>query len=565
MLSQSIHRFCILATLALMLLSSANAQVPSEKRLPPGVLAFFSVPSVRDLGMQMKDTSFGRMFNDPAFDDFKQQFKDKFNEGLAEFEQKAGFPASDLEALLEGESAFAAVRPIGQSLSLVWMHHIGDHKDIFDQLVTKIHEELADEGVEPESGEIDGVAITKYTVPFPGDRSGKTMTIGWFLKDETFVIASSTAVLESVLERWDGQHRMTFADAPTYQAIMERCTKDDAEPSAKFYYEPVQLSLAAMSMSPDMAMASAMASAYVPVLGLNKLKGVGGATYYATEKFDMVSRSMCYMDLPATGVMKIFECPTELTGPPAWVPAESFTYYGLKWNVNGAYEAIENMYDSFMGQPGGFEQMVNNAAARADGLSLNPKKDVIDVLTGEIHFYMLPGLEEAPDQPRGMVSIGVNDEAKAKKLLTALIENGDYETETIRDVEIYTGGNLENGTLNPALAVSNGNILVGSSPDQLKAAIEGTGKALKDSPEFQKSAAEIPEKQAMLSYASAGEGWKQYYEAARSGQYDAVTEGEIDFSTLPPFEVVQKYLTPYISYAVGEEGGAYFEQFGLRK
>ena len=547
--------------ITLVLTTALSAQtIPAEKRLPPGVLAFGSIPSVPDLGHQLKDTSTGALINDPALDDFRQQIIDKFKELNDEAEGELGFPLSDLEALLAGELTLAAIRPIGQQLGGVLMMNIGDHNDIFEKLVEKAEEALENQGAEKETDELDGTKVTLYTTPADSDQPNSTpRTIAWCLKDQTVVVASSVMLIESLLERWDGNHQMTFADSEIYTEIMNQCAPAGARPSIIWYYEPIQLALAGMAASPEMAMASAMASAYMPILGLNNLKGVGGVIEMATEEYDSISRTMIYAEAPVTGVLKVFEMPSTLQGPPAWVSANSGMYFGFHWNVEGAYQSIETMYDTFTGQPGAFDQMVSQTAKRADGPDLHPKDDIIDALTGVVHMSM-NAPEEGSETPTGMISVHVKDVKKAQSLLDAMSQKNEFEIEEYSGAQIYK---LTTGV--GAAAIHQDAFFFASSVDYIKNMLDGKGVSLKDDPNFKQLTSKLPPKQSYVSFANAANGWEQGYENLRNGEYDSVTEGELDFSVLPPFAKISKHFIPYTSYGVQIENGALMVQYGLRK
>ncbi len=554
----SIFKTFALSAVCLNLLSQPlHAQgVPSEKRLPPGVLLHFSIPNFPELGMKMKDTSMGAMINDPAFDDFRVQLMDKFQEMSAKTEEELGFPLSDLEALLAGEMSISVVRPIGQSLGLVSTLFIGDHKDVLDQLLVKIDEELQTKNAVKETEDFADTEITFYSIPNPNAKpNAPPMTVAYFLKDETFVAASSISILESVLARWDGEHDETFADSKVYNAIQAKCTSNErSKPVIKWYVNPVDLTLAAMSMSPQTQMPAAMAGAYLPTLGLNKLKAFGGAVEMATDEFDSISRTMIYVDTPAGGLLKLFDFPSTIDGPPNWVPAESGSYFGFHWNLLAAYNAVESMYDSFMGQPGGFERMVVNAAKRADGPDLNPKEDVIDVLSGVFHGYMAAGKAEDKTPVIGVLSFGVNDEQKALKLLKAIGNDKEFQTKDAQGITIY-----ENET--GVAAIHQGVVYLASSQKQLEDALFNKNESLGKSAGFQSVTQKLPAKTSILTYAGNAGQWEASYNNLRDGKFDSFTEGEFDFSVLPPFATVGKYLMPSTSYTVQDEKGCVITQF----
>jgi len=543
-------------------MASAQDRVPAEKRLPPGVLAYATVPSGQNLAERLKNSSTGDLINDPAMAEFRDHVLEKISEGAQEAEEELGFPLSDLQALFAGEVAVAAVRPAGQTLGYAILAEVGDHKDIFDKVMEKVDSGINKENVETLKENIDDIEVTVYSFEIEaGDGKKIPSTFCWFLKDGTFVGGSSLRILESIVERWDGEHQMTFSDSLVYTAIMEKCEANQGEPVIKWYFEPIQLSLASMSLSPDLAMASAMASAYLPILGLNGLKGMGGTVEIATDKYDSISRTMIYADQPTTGVLKVFEFPSTISGPPAWVPSEAATYFSVNWNLPGAYRAVASMYDTFTGQPGGFDRMVDNATADAAGGDLNIKDDIVDAITGEVHGYFIPPTDGNPENIKGVFALKIASAEKAAKIMDLMTSDGEFEKETVRGREV-----LKNSNGNGIATYADGNLYFSSDIDRIEAAIAGKAdKPLSANADFIAARAKAPAKLAMITYANATDGWKASYDAARNGDLDSATEGEIDFSLLPPFEDISKYFVSSISYAVGDENGAVIVQMGLKK
>ena len=543
-------------TFALARPSWADA-IPAEKRLPPGVLAFVKVPSVPDLAARLKDSATGGLINDPAFDEFRAPLQEALEELAGQAEEELGFPLSDLEALLAGEAAFAVVRNVGQPLGMVAFLEVGDHHDILNQVLAKIDTQMMRQDSEKGTDSFANTEITVYSpMSKPGARANP-FVFAYAVKDDLFVAGSSVAAVEAVLTRWDGTHAMTFADAPIYNRIIDKCSEADSAPVVKWYLDPVQLTLAGLSMSPDTQLFSAMAAGYLPLLGLNQLKGIGGTMEVATEQFDSVSRTMFYAEPPTTGILKIFEMPSTIVAPPAWVPEDAGIYFGFHWNVQGAYEAIGTLYDTVLNQPGGFERMVTNAAKQASGPDLHPKDDVIDVVTGVVHAYFKPPAGR-PQDFSGMFAFGVSDEAKARKLLDALSTDGARVSETFQGTEIFKNGNGKG-----AAAITGGFVHIASDEQFLKDALAGNIQSLSQSASYRRVASHVPEKVSLLTVSNANQ-FKSTYESLRTGQLNSLVEGKVDFTLLPPFEEIAHHFASSTSYTVADEQGALMVQFTLR-
>jgi hypothetical protein len=94
------------------------------------------------------------------------------------------------------------------------------------------------------------------------------------------------------------------------------------------------------------------------------------------------------------------------------------------------------------------------------------------------------------------------------------------------------------------------------------------GDALVDSSEYKTIAEHLPAKTSIVSFSRSDSQIEALWEAAKGGQLAALlaqTDTEIDFSKLPEFDTVKKYLTPNGSYSVPDKKGVLFVSFGTKK
>lgn len=551
---------CLTATLP------AADPIPVEKRLPPSVLAFVTCPNVTDLQNRMHDTSFGEMLQDPGFADFNDDLIKKFEEASEDVEDKIGMPMSDLLAIMSGEASMAVLRPIGQAPGMVVMLDCGDHDDIVNQLLAKTDAELTKQEAVKEVEDIDGTNITIYTIP-PQNGRGTGLTVAYFLKDHTLAIGSSLAVLETILERWDGSDPNCFAENEHYKAMLSQCITDpEAKPVLKWFVTPIELIMAGLSLSPETQMYAGIGSAYLPTLGLNRLKAIGGTTELATDEYDHLTKTVVITNPPASGLIKVFQFPDTLTTPPNWVPADAAQYMAMHWDIDGAYHAIGAIYDTFQGTPGAWEQFIDAISQQPGGPGLHLKDDVIDTLTGQVQGYMIipagADINASDFQPQGIVAIAVTDAVKAQKLLNVLVaEKGDVTSREFKGVTVYEVA----GDKTAAFAVVHNHIFLAENVQRLESAIIGeTANPLAKSPAYQAVAAHMPEKKSMTSWVDAALQWEAGYEKLRAGAFDNALEGALDFGKLPPFETLRKYMRPTASYMVPTEKGSMTVNFTLR-
>ena len=551
----------------------AQEKVRSDQRLPPGVLLYSSTPDIPGTYEAFKNTSYGQLINGPELEEFRVQLIEKFeaeaSDGIQKIEEELGMPLSDLVALFAGDASFAVLRPIGAPLGVVAMMEYGDHDDILGKLLSRLEAEI-EKGTElvKSTEEYAGTEISVFTIETEHP-DYQTVDISYFRKDGHLVVASSLSLVESVLDRWDGKNEQTFANDELYAAILEQCaTTDGSTPDMVTFFNPIGLATAGLGLVPQAKPFVNLVPLYLPTLGLNRLKATGSAMEVDAEDFNLISKSMVYVERPATGMLKMFELRPTLTGPPTWVPADATQYFGLDWNIAGAYEAVESVYDGFLG-PGSFNRQITDLTRQANQENLHIKKDIIDVLSGKMEGFMIQEIEALGPEPeldlKFAASIGVTDEDKAWKLIEAAMKTtDDVEEQQVRGNRVIVFSSPDGKEI--SLTIQGKQIFIAASAEGLSNTIAGKsdGPALIDSADYKQAKAHLPEQMSMLSYQSPATQLRAPYEALRNGEFDSAVEGDFDFSVLPPFEKIEKYFTPSFGYLMPVEKGAFSVQFGLK-
>lgn len=547
----------------------AADRVPTERRLPANVLLYASCPSVEEMHSRFQDTSYGALLQDGGFDAIKDELMAKFEESSKDIEAELGMPLSDLPALMSGEATFAVIRPLGQTPGIIATIEVGDHRDILDKLLARLDKELLAKEATKEVEDYDGTEVIVYTIP---NEKGRPFNLSYLVKDGVLAVGSSTAVLETLIDRWDGTNADCFAESALYKDVMSRALPDaGAAPVFKWFFTPVELIMAGLSMNSDTQMFAAIGSAYLPTLGLNKLKAMGGTVEIATEKYDFVTRSITVADPPASGLIKVFTFPDTLTGPPVWVPDTASQYTAAHWDLDTAYKAIGSIYDTFQGAPGAWDQLMDGLSQQPGNPGLHLKKDIIDTVTGVFQAYFIFPDDINPEEAKvpfdGVVSIGVTDEAKALKLLTTIVgaSNGSVTEQDFQGHKVFVitnGDDEEHG----AFAIFDKQIFLGDSIERVQNVILGrTGNPLTGSDFYKSVATHLPEKMSMTSFSDPTKVTPAMYEKLRAGEFDSALEGALDFSKLPPYEVIRKYLQPSASYMIPTDRGSMTVNFTLRR
>ncbi|MBC8114228.1 MAG: hypothetical protein H7062_07620, partial [Candidatus Saccharimonas sp.] len=482
---------CLVQALAGWQIARADENAIGEKLLPKDTLLFFTIPDVSGFKEQFDKSSTGALFRDAEFKPFLDDVKKKIEELSQKVQDELGVSIDDLLELPDGEITFALMEKPARKLSVVLMVDYGESKETVGKLLKKMHEALESEA-EHSKEDVDDVEVNVFTFKdSPPENPFKTLA--YFNDTSYLVFSSEVAALKEVLDRWEGDSDDTLATNDVFKYCMDRCKDESGEPTMKFFVNPIGLVQAGLNMAQAFQPQVGMVSPFLPMLGFDKLKGLGGASYVNTGDFDSVSKTFVYADSP-TGVLNVFQFPaTEIT-PPKWVSSGVSMYFGGNWNVAGAYQAIEGLVDMFQGR-GALARLMDQAANAGPGI--HPKKDVLDLLDGK--FHVVQGIEEGDgDEPltqKFFVALAVKDGAKAKKLLATVaksdgspVESREFNGETIYEVD------LPGGDQKVSFAVAEGHLVVTNDTVMLEGMLRGTGSgtSLADSAPYKKIAKHFP-------------------------------------------------------------------------
>ncbi len=282
-----------------------------------------------------------------------------------------------------------------------------------------------------------------------------------------------------------------------------------------------------------------------------------------------------YVEPPASGdlgLLGVFRfTPVEIS-PPEWVTDAATGYFGANWDVDDAVAAVQKLYDTF-NAPGAFDQLMQQAANNPNGPKLNPRKDLLDQLTGLVQMANYPVETPrvqteggTPAQQPAVIALAVKEEQKMSEVLARLSKTPNFpgETRQFQGTTLYEipMPNQQGGKM--AIAVAKGNLIFATDSTRMEQILRGGGGTpLIETEEYKKVAKFFPSEVSMLGFQDQRDQLKTMYEALRSGQAGQQFQG-FDFATLPPFEDISKYLRQTGSYAVPDENGALLVSFSLK-
>ncbi|OYW19090.1 MAG: hypothetical protein B7Z55_09510 [Planctomycetales bacterium 12-60-4] len=470
--------------------------------------------------------------------------------------------------LPQGEITFAVVEKPARKLNAVLLFDYGENQATIDMLLEKLNGALKDGGAEHTTETISDVEVQVFE--FPKTDGNPYNKLAYFSAESYFVVASDVAVVKAVLERWEGGSDETLAKDEVFAYIFDKCATEDQEPAVKWYLDLIGLVKGGIAMvqgqNPQIGMQAGMALGFLPVLGLDALKGMGGGFDLGVGPYDSVSKTFIYAEQPPTGVMAAFQFPAIAQSPPKWVSADATMYVGLNWNVAEAYLAIESIIDSFVG-PGSTAREIEKMATAEDGPQVHLRKDLLDNIEGKLNLVTLSSEEddedaEGPKIPAVTFTISLKDATAIKRVLDKASQTDGFPGE-ITEIEGETVYNLPlDGGQIMSIAVVGSDLAFSTTTSGLEAVIAGEAReSLASSEDYKELAKHIPSKTSMMSFSQQDTQMQSAYEALKGGEAFNV-EG-FDLSKLPDFEALMKYAKPTATYCIPDENGTLFVGFSL--
>ena len=550
----------------------ADDVVLSDQILPTDTYLHLTVANVDEARQQLADSSFGRLIQDPALDDFKAELKNAFgrqlDDGLAEFENQLGVSLIELLEIPSGEVAFS-VTTVGNRIGAVLYLDFGDSESQVRSLLDLAAAKIA--GVPEltqETDELDGTELILFTVDGPVP-TPLIKEFGWFVRDSRLVICNSRRVMEALISNWDGQASDTFVSNPVYEQILHRCQSHERSAVSAAYFDPVGLitKLVQTGSLGQAGLGAGMAMGFFPTLGINQLKGIGGISEFGNSEFEGVGRAMLFAEQPPQGLMRAFMLGSVDPSPPDWVKEDVVLYTAINWQAAEAYLAVESLVDMVQGA-GELQNMLNQLSQ--SGLGIHIKDDVIDQLSGSIHMI---GGGSDPNMPGGemLFALEIQDPDRFSDLLARVADEPGYPGE-IREFRGATVYEIRQQDQSVAFTVVNGNFMVGIGQTLLEQVLRNDYDvpSLADSEDFRRIAQHFPSDVVSVHFSRPAEQYRSIYDMLKNGDAAQMFQGmdeiftQINFSTLPPFDEISKYIQPSGGYTMQDENGFVSEGFTLR-
>jgi len=275
------------------------------------------------------------------------------------------------------------------------------------------------------------------------------------------------------------------------------------------------------------------------------------------------------------------------------VPATVASYQSLSWDLDNAYNAINDLVNKF--QPGMLNVLEQQLAGPEGGQPLSFQNDLFGPLGDRVTMISDFKKPIKEDSQRVLVGVSLEDSKAFQNTLARVLElagaapkKREFQGTTIYDFDVSmpnlpnnpNGGNLQTLKGPISLAIAKETLFLTTDTTLLEQVLRPGGVPLAESPTYEMVAKEIPQKVSGTTFVRPDEQARLSYDMIKSGQFEkALIQGMaasrggkapeipqiIDPNKLPEFSVFAKYLTLGGSFSVSDEDGLVSTGFTLRK
>lgn len=571
----------LLATSAVLLaalpVQAQSGRVISDQMLPRETFLYLSFPNVDTMKTQFSKSSMGQLWADPALADFKEEvnraIEAELDDGLVRFQEHLGLTLAEFCSIPSGEVSLAFAAGQSNTMGGLVFLDFGDSETQVLDLLEKVKAALSQAPkLSQEDETFDGTELTMYRIQHDGPPpTPLAKEFGWFVKDQRLVVSNRIELLQGVLTNWGGDQE-SFMDNEAYAYILSRCQTAERTAMSTFFVDPIGLFTKLVqtgSLGQQATMGAGMALGFIPTLGLNQLKAMGGCSEAGTGDFEALSRSVVYAEQPPQGLMRVFQLAEIEQAPPSWVKEDVHAYAAMKWKVTEAFEAVESLVDMFSGA-GAFADRLDRMADRGPGIHI--KADIVDHLTGELRLITAAAEQSTPGGDQMLVAFGINDENAVSDVVAKVADETGLQTREFRGATIYEFNGPAQGQ-SVGVAVSEGRLLLGVGGGLLDKVLRNDPDtpSLAESKDYRRIASHFPSEALSIQFSRPVEQYRSIYEMVRSGTAAEQFSGsqdlfeKVDFTTLPPFETIAKYIQPTGGYSTKDDNGVFMQAFQLKK
>lgn len=574
---------CVSAAAVLSQAAYSVAAAPPEKSLPDTTLLFVKINNASEMREGMGKTQIAQLINDPALANIKKGVKEKLDEADKQLKGKLGVTIGELLTLPQGTITVSIVGKNDPKLPIAVLisADAGKNAATMTDVMTKSTKQAEEAGTKVSTAEHKG--LTLHILQSPGDGDKPNPPVVWTNAGSVFHVATDVDSLKDLINNAEGRSD-SLASGESFTKVVTKLGDGQL-----FWFLDVNKAIKLMVKAGTAAQGgdAANAEAMLQNFGINGFKAVGGTMSFGTGPYDTISKTFLLVPAPVQGLLKLFSMPAASLRPEPWVPATVSNYQTMSWDLDGAYNAINDLVNKF--QPGMLNLLEQQLVGPNGGEPLSFQKDFFGPLGDRITVISDYKKPITADSQRMLFSIALEDAKAAQATLGKILalanaspKKRDFQGTTIYDFPIpelpnqpanspFKGGEV-------SLAIAKDYLFLTNATPLLEQVLRGGTQSLADSPAFLETTKGIPAKTSTFSFARAEEQARASYEMLKNGELEKALQqaggpnapkiklSEVfDVNKLPDFSVFAKYLSNSAGYGVASEDGVLFTGYSLRK
>lgn len=583
--------------LSALLVTSAWAERPNAARIiSDQTFAFLRVANTPDFLAKMEQTAIGKAVNDPQMQPFVSGIWQTLKQSAANAEERSGIKLEELLSIPQGELAAGVVAMQEGNPGVVIFCDLGEDTRVVERVVSLLETVAGNDGALIERSEFKDAEITLIR--------GNNGPLAICIHENVLVLSNRIEVVEDTLENWSGEREDSLASDDRFSTIVSssRGTKD--EPAQLIWYiNPID-GLRTITKNQS---GGNYVMGFLPVLGLDGVKAIGGSYIAATEDFDTIGHLHIMLERPRTGVIEMIALKNASTEPEGWVPEDVTNYMTSNWDVTKSYDALENLYDSIFGE-GKLSEDIDRRINQRTGIEF--KTEVIDNLEGKftlVQWYEPPA---RINSQATFIAAKIKDRAMMQKTLDRVVEslprlNDVVEKRNFGEATYYHANvsdapipedvpedrrrRMENRRAlrpEPCFGLIGDYLFFADRPgivEHVAMTYGGDSPRLAEDLSFKLVLNKLQDhagerKVAMVSFARPEESLRMVYELvqadttrdfigqrAERNDFFKNLQGNLDTNPLPDFNVISQYLAPSGAIMVDDETGLHWIGFSLKR
>jgi hypothetical protein len=587
----------------------AIAAPPPERVLPDSTIFVFKLNDAKKFREAFRGSHYGQLWYDPAMKDFRDDLGLKLEDATKPLKEKIGLGLREVLELPQGPVTVAVLSRDDPKVPVAFavIADAGDNKDKMADALAKATKQAEESGAKASQETFNGLTLHILREPpddkakekgqEKGDDKPPTFSLVWTQSESSFYFSLATPgsdveVIKDLTAHREGRDN-SLASNESFTRTQAKI--DSAQAHVVWFLDVakvIKLALKASSRGNEGQMQQN--EVLMQELGVNGLKSVGGSFTFGTGHFDSLTKTFFLAPKPVQGLLKIFSFPTARLRPEPWVPASVASYQTFSWDLDNAYEAINELINKF--QPGMLNLVEQQLVGPNGGQPLSFKNDFFGPLGDRLTLVSDFKKPIKEDSQRYLLGIALEDAKAFQGTLNQIFQitqgaprKREFQGTTIYDVDMPNMPNPNAAGAQPfkgsiSFAIAKNTFFVTSDTTLLEQILRPGGSALEENAAFQSFIKEIPESISGMTFVRPEESTRLLYDLVKSGQYEKAVQqlfganargprpqqipqiGKVIANEkLPDFSAIAKYLSVGGSYSLMDDDGFTMTGFTLKR